>query len=303
MEPHLIPKVCHYHSKALRRTLFFFVGVLFARGADTIRMQGSDTMLPFGEKLAAWFSQKYPEIRFQVGALQQAGSFAAMASGDAEIVQSSRKVLPPEEVALREAQGKEYEELKVTTEIAGITVHKANPVKELSLFQLRQVLSGNAKNWSVVGGPNAPINIYGRDDTSGVGAFIEEEFKGDESISASAKILGNNVGVITAVSRDANGIGFRDVEGSLDPKVTYVAIKQSAKADGIAPTEVAIRKKRYKLTRPLYFYFATPPKGNLLRFAYWTLSPEGQLVVESVGYYPLTSGEREAGKQILEKRQ
>lgn len=278
-----------------------FVVTFFVRGADTIRMAGSDTMLPFGEKLTAWFSQKYPEIRFQVGALQQARSFAAMASGDAEIVQSSRKVLPPEEVALREAQGKEYVELKVATEIAGITINKANPVKELSLFQLRQVLSGSARNWSAVGGPNAPINIYGRDDSNGVGAFIEEEFMGDESISASAKTFGNNLSVISAVSHDVNGIGFGDVEGSLDSKVSYVAIKQSAKAEGIAPTEDAIREKRYMLTRPLYFYFAGPPKGNLLRFAYWTLSPEGQLVVESVGYYPLTSSDREAGKQILEK--
>jgi ABC-type phosphate transport system substrate-binding protein len=53
------------------------------------------------------------------------------------------------------------------------------------------------------------------------------------------------------------------------------------------------------LVRPLYFYFAGPPNGEILRFADWVLSPEGQLVVESVGYFPLKGAEREAGRQAL----
>jgi phosphate transport system substrate-binding protein len=238
-------------------------------------------------------------VQFQVAAFQPTGSFAAMAAGEAEIVQSSRKVLHSEAVSLRTARGKDYVELQVATEIAGIAINKANPVKELSLFQLRQVLSGTVTNWKRVGGADAPITIYGRSDTSGVRAFLEEEFMGDEAISASTKTFGSNSGMIAAVSHDANGIGFGDIEGGLDPQVRFVAIKPSANADAVAPTEDAIRAKRYKLTRPLFFYFAGAPSGDLLRFAEWILSPEGQLVVESVGYFPLTSAERETGRQAL----
>ena len=62
--------------------------------------------------------------------------------------------------------------------------------------------------------------------------------------------------------------------------------------EGSAATAAKLRK--YMLVRPLYFYFAGKPQGELLKFAEWVLSPEGQLVVDSVGYFPLSSAEREA---------
>jgi phosphate transport system substrate-binding protein len=290
----------------IRRVLalvpLLFLAALAVVGASSFRINGSATMLQLGEKLTAWYAKKYPAMQFQVAASQETNSFAAMAAGEVEIVQSSRKVLHSESVALREARGKSYVELQVATEIAGIAVNQANPVKELSLFQLRQVLSGSVKNWKQVGGADAPITIYGRDDSSGVRAFLEDEFIGDQSISASAKTFANNSAVLSAVSRDQNGVGFGTVEGNLDPKVGFVAIKPSTNAEGVAPTGDAIRTKHYKLIRPLYFYFAGAPKGDLLQFAQWILSPEGQLVVESVGYYPLTPAEREEGRQALESK-
>ena len=46
---------------------------------------------------------------------------------------------------------------------------------------------------------------------------------------------------------------------------------------------------------------ADQPQGELMRFAEWVLSPEGQLVVEAVGYFPLSSAEREVGREALAK--
>lgn len=276
------------------------LAVLTAQSTTSFRVKGSNTMLLFGQRLTAWYSKKYPGVQFQVGASQLTGSFAAMAAGETEIVQSSRKVLHSEAEALRSQQGKNYVELQVATEIAGIAVNQGNPVKELSLFQLRQVLSGSVKNWKQVGGADGPIVIYGRDESSGVRSFLEDEFMGDEAISSSTKTFSNNSGMLTAVSHDVNGVGFGSVEGTPDPKVRFLAIKASATTEGVAPTGEAIRAKRYKLIRPLYFYFAGAPKGDLLRFAEWILSAEGQLVVESVGYYPLAPTEREAGKTALQ---
>ncbi len=256
-------------------------------------------MLVFGQRLTAWYSKKNPAIQFDVAPFNPAASFAALAEGKIDIVQSSRKVLHSEEEALRSSQGKNYVELHVATEVAGIAVNQANPVKELSLFQLREVLSGSVKNWKQVGGTDSPIKIYGRDDTCGVRTFLEEEFMGDEGVSSSAKTFPTNSALLTALSSDKDAIGYGSVELSPAARVRFLAIKPSASAEAIAPTGDMIRANRYKLIRPLYFYFAGPPKGDLLRFAEWVLSPEGQLVVESVGYYPLGGSEREAGRQLL----
>lgn len=266
-----------------------------------VRLVGAGTMRSFGERLTEWYSKKYPELKFEVGTAQAANSFAAMASGKAQIVESSRRVLHSEAEALRSAQGKKYVEIQVATEIAGIAVNAANPVKDLSLFQLRQVLSGGVKNWKQVGGNDAPIVIYGRDDSSGVRSFLEDEFMGDEGISSGAKTFATNSALLAALSKDPNGVGFGSVEMRPDAHVRFLGIKASASDAAVAPTGDAIRAKKYTLVRPLYFYFAGKPQGELMRFGEWVLSPEGQLVVEAVGYFPLSSAERETGREALAK--
>jgi phosphate transport system substrate-binding protein len=284
-------------------SLILLIGVWFAllptRAATRFHIEGSETMQALGQRLTAWYTRKNPAIQFDIALTAVAASFAALAEGKVEIVQSSRRMLHSEEGALRSAQGKTYVELQVATEIAGIVVNQGNPVEDLSLFQLRQLLSGTVKNWKQFGGLDAPIRIYGRDSTCGVRGFIEEEFMGDEGISSSAKTFPTNSTMLAAVGHDVDAVGFGSVERSPDAHVRFLAIKPSASAEAIAPTGDSIRANRYKLVRPLYFYFAGPPKGELLRFAEWVLSPEGQLVVESVGYYPLGPAEREAGHRLL----
>lgn len=290
--------------------LRFAVCVLLLAGAGTnlpasgqtiVHLKGAETMNEFGQRLTEWYSKKNPALRFEVTAATPANSFAAMAGGRAEIVQSNRRVLHSESEALQSAQGKKYVQIQVATEVAGIVVHASNPVKELSLFQLRQILSGSVKNWKHVGGKDAPITIYGRNDSSGVRAFLEEEFMGDESISSSTITFPTNSAIFAALNRNPNGVAFGSVEMRPDAQVRFLGIKASASDKGIEPTGDAVRAKKYMLVRPLYFYFAGKPQGNVMRFAEWVLSPEGQLVVESVGYFPLSSAEREAGREALGK--
>jgi len=287
-------------SRVLLLVLFALVALAgFSVAGAAFRVTGAGTMREFGDRLTEWYAKKHPSVQFQVTSARATDSFAAMANGRAEIVQSSRRVLRSEAEALRSSQGKPYVEVQVATEIAGVAVNSANPVKELSLFQLRQLLSGSAKNWKQFGGPDAPVTMYGRDDSSGVRGFLEEEFMGDVGISDSAKTFATNSALLAALSQDPNGIAFGTAESRPDAKVRFLGIKASTSAEAIAPTGDAIRAGKYKLVRPLFFYFAGKPQGELLQFARWVLSSEGQLVVESVGYYPLTSAEREAGFQVL----
>lgn len=269
------------------------------RGEIVFRVASADTMKDFGQRLCDWYAKKSRGVRFEIRTGDPHSSFAAMASSNAEIVQSSRQVLHSEEEALRSARGKSYVELQIATEIAGLTVNVQNPVKEISLYDLRQILSGGIKNWKQVGGHDEPIDIYGRDSSSGVGAFLEEEFMGDLGISSHGKTFATNAGVFEAVDHDVNGLGYGTVDPRMGPHVRFLAIKASASGEAVLPTTDAIQGKRYKLVRPLYFYFAGAPTGDLLRFAQWVLSSDGQLVVEAAGYYPLSSAKREEGKAIL----
>ncbi|GAC1615878.1 MAG: phosphate ABC transporter substrate-binding protein [Candidatus Acidiferrum sp.] len=270
--------------------------------ATVIRIQGSPSLDGCTQHLTEWYHNNHADTSFTVGGGGPGKGIIALVEGRAEIAQSTRQVLGGETGALRDKRGKKFIQIPVATEVAGILVHPSNPVKELSIFDLRQILSGTVKNWKQVGGNDAPIEIYGRDDSSDSREFIEGEFMGDEGIASSAATFPKNSALYAAVARDKNGIGYGSVNLGLNPNVRFVAIKASSSGAAVSPTTENIREHRYPLMRPLYYIFAGEPSGELQRFGEWVLSAQGQLVVEAAEFWPLGSTDREQGKTLLAAR-
>jgi phosphate transport system substrate-binding protein len=271
-------------------------------GATPIRISGSQSMLSLTERLTQWYQGRNAGIAFEVQGGNPAQGFSELVESRAQIVQSTRKALDGEVAALRSRRRLEFVEVPVATEFAVIAVNTANPVKVISLFDLRMILSGQIKNWKQVGGKDLPIRIYGRDENSGVRSMIDEDFMGDASFISSIKSLPTNTAVLAAVASDPAAIAFCDVDLHAQKEVRLVGIKASASSEAVEPTGENIRTHRYTLSRTLYFYFAGQPTPELTRFAAWVLSPEGQLVVEAVGLYPLGQADREEARQHLTAR-
>src|SRR5262249_45193316 len=208
--------------------LLFGVAAMSLSAAGAVRVTGEPTMKEFGQRLTEWYSKKNPGVAFDVTTATAANSFAVMASGKAEVVQSSRRGLHSEIEALRAGQGKKFIEIQVANEVAGIAVNSSNKLQELSISQFRQVLFGSVKKWKQVGGPDAAIAVYGRDENSGVRTFLEDEFMGDVGISANAKTFPTNAAMLAALSKDPNGVAFGSVEIRPDAHTRFLGIKASA---------------------------------------------------------------------------
>ncbi|MGH1352345.1 MAG: substrate-binding domain-containing protein [Methyloligellaceae bacterium] len=63
-------------------------------------------------------------------------------------------------------------------------VHKSNPVQKLTLKQVRNILTGEIRNWSQVGGPNKPIMVISEDTNGGIRVLVERKVLGGKEISA-----------------------------------------------------------------------------------------------------------------------
>ena len=258
-------------------------------------------MVPLTQRLTEWYHHNNQSTSFEVSGTGPGHAIQSLADGKADVVQSNRPVLGGEATFLRE-RGKKFIQIPVATEVAGILVHPSNPVHELSIFEIRQILSGAIKNWKEVGGKDAPIKIYGRDDTSDVRDFIEAEYLGDANISSSAKTFPKNSALYAAVADDPNAIAYATVNLGLNPRVRFVSIKTSASAPAVAPTTETIAAHKYPLLRHLYYIFAGTPSGELQKFAEWVFSQQGQLVVEASELWPLDSSDRDRGKTELASR-
>jgi phosphate transport system substrate-binding protein len=271
-------------------------------GSTLIRIEGAPSVEPCARRLTEWYHNNHSTTNFTVNGTSVNRGIAALIDGKAEVALSSRQALGGEVSALRDRHGKKFVQIPMAVEVAAILVHPSNPVRELSIFDLRQILSGTVKNWKQIGGNDAPITIYGRDDSSDSREFIEEEFMGDEGIAGSAVRFPKSAALYAAVAHNKNSIGFATVDLNLSSAIRFIGIKASSSGPAVLPTTENIKEHRYPLTRPLYLIFAGEPSGELERFAEWVLSAQGQLVVEAVEFWPLGAPDREKGKVLLAAR-
>src|SRR5262249_198730 len=149
----------------------------------TIRIEGSQTMLSLTERLTDWYGGRHQGMVFHVEGTTPTQGFTALISDQVEIAQSTRKALDGEVRALLSRRKLEFVEIPVATEFAVFAVNETNPVHFISIYDLRQILSGRIKNWKQIGGKDAPIRLMGRDQNSEIRNLIDEELMGDASFS------------------------------------------------------------------------------------------------------------------------
>jgi phosphate transport system substrate-binding protein len=257
-----------------------------AKGAITIK--GSDTMVILGQRWAEDFMKKHPEIKVQVMGGGSGTGIAALLNGSTDIAQSSRPIKAKEKVEFVKQTRRRVEEIPTALDGIAVYVHEGSPVAALTVEQLGDVFLGKIKNWKDLGGKDAPIVLYGRENSSGTYAFFKEHVLKELDFAPETQTLPGTAAIINAIGKDPNGIGYGGIGYSEGVKV--VALKKDKDAAAIEPTEANVDNGSYPLSRELYFYLDPEKnKGVVKQFIDFCLGPDGQKVVSEVGYYPLKS--------------
>jgi phosphate transport system substrate-binding protein len=166
-----------------------------------------------------------------------------------------------------------------------VYVHESNPITELTMAQLKAIFTGKITTWKQLGGGEAKIIPYSRENSSGTYVFFKEHVLGGADFSPRAQNMPGTAAVVNAVTKEKFGIGYGGAAYSKGIRV--LKIKKDAAAAGIAPSDATIKDGSYPLSRPLFFYIRAKPSAEIKAFTDWVLSPEGQGVVTKVGYFPI----------------
>ena len=252
--------------------------------ATKITVKGSDTMVILSQKWAEIYMKKNPGTTIQVTGGGSGVGIAALINGSTDIANSSRPIKPAELEKIKAKYNKSSIQIACAKDGLSVFLNKANPVNELTIDQLGAIFSGKITNWKQVGGPDAKIQLYGRESSSGTFEFFKEHvIKTD--FAPTCQTLPGTAAIINAVKKDKLGIGYGGAayaEGVKDCKV-----KKDAKSKGVLPTAATIKNKTYPISRYLFMYLKEKPTGETKKFIDWILSAEGQKVIVEVGYYPV----------------
>ena len=253
--------------------------------AGTGTVKGSDTMGVLGPRWAEEYMRKHPATTIQVTGGGSGTGISALINGTTDVCEASRAMKDAEKKQLAEKAGAPPVETIVARDGLSVYVNASNPLNELTMAQLKMIFTGKATSWKDVGGPDAKIIPYSRENSSGTYVFFKEHVLANADYTPRAQAMPGTAAVVNAVSKEKFGIGYGGAAYAKGIKV--LKIKKDAGSPAIAADDATIKSGTYPLSRPLFFYVRANPSAEIKAFTDWVLSPEGQGIVIKVGYFPI----------------
>jgi phosphate transport system substrate-binding protein len=251
-----------------------------------LTIKGSDTMVILGQRLAEEYMKAHQGEVVQVNGGGSGVGIAALINGTIDMAMSSRPMKDDEKQKAAQSRGSEVTEHAIALDALGVFVNAANPVQQLTVAQIRDIFQGKTKNWSEVGGPNAPVILYGRESSSGTYDYFREHVLAKGDFAPRVQTLQGTAAIINAVGSDRNGIGYGGIAYAKEVRALAV---QAEGAQPVAPSEATVADGTYPLSRKLFFYFPSNAPERVTKFAQWAVTPEAQALVTKVGYFPLST--------------
>ena len=243
----------------------------------TLTLNGSTTVFPIAQKAAEVFMSKHPDVNVSVRGTGSGNGIAALINGTCDIADASR---PMKKSEMDSAKSKGVNPVAniIAKDAIAIIVNSKNPISEISHEQLRKIYTGEITNWKELGGPDMKITPVTRDSSSGTFEIFEEKVlnKGEEIVS-SAVVQASNQAVKTTVAKTPGAIGYIGL-GYIDDSVKFL------KYNGVIPSKETVLNGQYEISRPLFMYTNGTPAGLVKDFVDFVMSPEGQSIVQQVGY-------------------
>ena len=216
-------------------------------------------------------------------------SFENLLSGNCELIFTT----PLSDAQLKRMAevGFEHEAEPVAGEGFVFVVNKDNPVDTLTVEQLKGIYSGEIRNWSEVGGNDAEIIAYQRNEDSGSQNYMIS-FMGDIPLMEPVTdvIPATMTGILDVVANYNNGInaiGY-SVYAYSDGMYENISEIKYIKVNGVEPSLKTLADGSYPLLGYNYAVFsADEAKDSSVRtLVQWIQSDEGQQVVANARYIP-----------------
>ncbi len=248
--------------------------------AGNIEIKGSTTVLPIAQKVAEVYMKEHPDVKITISGGGSGNGIKALIDGSTDIADSSR-FIKEKEVKLAIERGAYPVPFAVAYDCIVPVVHPSNPLKNISMEQLKEIYMGKIKNWKEIGGPDRPIVVISRDTSSGTYEVWHEKVLKKERVFPGALLQASNGAIVQVVSKNKNALGYIGL-GYMEENVDALTV------DGIQGSEQTTLSGTYPISRALYMFTAGWPKGDTMKFINYVIHPEkGQKLVREIGFVPL----------------
>lgn len=232
------------------------------------------------------FEALYPNAEIVVTEGSSRDAVGALFGARCDVAVITRELEQEErEAAVR--GGLDIEGYRFARDAVRVVVHEDNPVENLSLDDLRDVLRGAVRDWEVLGGRALRIVPVMQPLATDVTQFWLHEVMGEEPVSVEVIMADSDSAVTAAVRRDRRAVGYLSMAGPAEG----VKVVRLASLRGLpyrTPDQEAIHRGEYPLTR-FHSLYVRPGASKLAGgFITYVTSIDGQRMVRDAGLVPTT---------------
>ena len=154
----------------------------------------------------------------------------------------------------------------------GFIVNQHNPLTDMRIDDLRDVLVGRIVDWYDLGRFEMPITPLTISANSDVYLEVERMLTGPTRITGNARLVPGFGAMLAAVADEPGAIGFAPLS-LIDDSVKILAI------DGILPSPHSVKEQIYPLRSTIYVIGEEEPPPSYRNLFGWIQSEAGQAVV------------------------
>jgi phosphate transport system substrate-binding protein len=243
----------------------------------SLEIRGSGFVLPLARRVAEAYMADHPGETVAVSSGGNRHGLKSLIVGTCEMAIAGTEV--PEDLEKLASDMKvELVAADIYRDAVVVVVHPRNPVRDLSMKEIRDVFRGSITNWKELGGKDAPIVVTTHESVSGLFEIFKKAVLGDDAVITPRAVVVDRSDLEKGITEDA--IGFAGLHGAGGLKVLTVG--------GVVANLETIASGRYPIRRTMRLYQRRPEtsmgKAVLHEFL---AADKGQAFVRAMGDVPV----------------
>ncbi|MTK64427.1 MAG: phosphate ABC transporter substrate-binding protein [Methanobacterium sp.] len=237
--------------------------------SNDITIEGSTSVYPVATALAKAYMEKNPGVKIDVQGGDSEAGVNNVKAGKVDIGMSSRNLTATESDGLSQ--------YNLGKDPVAIIVNLENPVNSISTGELNKIFSGKIVNWEELGGNNQKITPVIREKGSGTRYDFEQYIMGGDEYASNVVVATSTYGALQTVAVSSGTIGYVS-NNALNSEV------KTLKINNVTLTQENVENGSYTLTRSMLFLVKGSATGEIKDFIEFSMSPEGQKIINGVEY-------------------
>jgi phosphate transport system substrate-binding protein len=253
---------------------------------SSVQIRGSGTVLNVLQPLAESYMSSHPGRRIVLSGGGSWWGVKSVIDGSADIGMTSWGGLPADLKGLAADRHVSLEHTLLARDAVIPIVHPANPIRDVSLLQLRDLFRGVTVDWKTLGGAKEAVLVGSGDTRSGTFEIWNEKVLGEGSvITPTAKMLRND-DLQTYAATNKGVIAYT----GLGRKISGVT---SITVNGIAATPETVRNGSYPILRDLDIYYRADAPAEVRDFMRFLGSAEAAVTIRHFNAIPMSKETQE----------